>query len=379
MIRTIFLSFAILVFFISGHSQTRIKMKKEGGVYTVPCLVNGLKLKFIFDTGASEVSISLTEALFMLRNDYLKKEDILGTSKTAIANGDIVDNTRILLREIVIGGIVLKDVEANVIHNAKAPLLLGQSAIRKMGKIQMNGDELVVFRDHILLSGKRIGFDNKPQSLRLPEDHGSDSLLTALQKGYQNLRLEYEALYRDSLDVMKAKDFYGMGKVYCKLGDYEKAIVFLNKSRNTPEKMINFDRDLLLAALYRETNEPDSALTICIEITKRENTDEENIQLCLEIAELFATQGQNRNALTFCFEAVAVYRKMYNLPEPDSSQDNTNEFLGYVFLRIGLLYFEENDDEMSNYYLMLATIYGNEMAKQMCILSGLDWNSLWKK
>ena len=54
----------------SINAQTIVEMSKEGGVYTVPCKVNGLPLKFIFDTGASDVSISLTEAIFMLKNGY---------------------------------------------------------------------------------------------------------------------------------------------------------------------------------------------------------------------------------------------------------------------------------------------------------------------
>ena len=51
--------FAIL--FLSSlyfQAQTTIKMEKEGGVYTIPCTLNGIKLKFIFDTGASGVSLS---------------------------------------------------------------------------------------------------------------------------------------------------------------------------------------------------------------------------------------------------------------------------------------------------------------------------------
>jgi hypothetical protein len=36
-------------------NKTKISMNKEGGVYVVPCKVNGLPLKFIFDTGASDV------------------------------------------------------------------------------------------------------------------------------------------------------------------------------------------------------------------------------------------------------------------------------------------------------------------------------------
>jgi predicted aspartyl protease len=38
--------------------QTTIQMTKVSGVYEMPCTVNGLKLKFIFDSGASDVCIS---------------------------------------------------------------------------------------------------------------------------------------------------------------------------------------------------------------------------------------------------------------------------------------------------------------------------------
>jgi len=71
-------------------TQTRIKMKKEGGVYTIPCEVNGLKLRFIFDTGASNVCISLTEATFMLKNGYLDANDVVGNGKSQIADGSLV-------------------------------------------------------------------------------------------------------------------------------------------------------------------------------------------------------------------------------------------------------------------------------------------------
>ena len=78
-------------------------MKKENGVYTTPCVVNGLRLRFIFDTGASNVSLSLTEAIFMLKNGYLNESDLHGSSYSQIANGDIVENTSVTLNEIEIG------------------------------------------------------------------------------------------------------------------------------------------------------------------------------------------------------------------------------------------------------------------------------------
>lgn len=136
--------FLFVILSSSVFSQTKIAMEKEGGVYTVPCKVNGLQLKFIFDTGASNVTISLTEALFMIKNGYLSKDDIYGSSYAQLANGDITENTEILIREIVIADLKLYNVRASIVNELAAPLLLGQSAIAKLGKIQLDGNELTI-------------------------------------------------------------------------------------------------------------------------------------------------------------------------------------------------------------------------------------------
>jgi len=116
-----------------------IQMKKmPGGTYEINCKVNGIALKFIFDTGASDVSISLTEALFMLKNGYLKEEDILGTQYYSIANGDIAEGTTIRIKKLEFGGLTLYNVDASIVHQLEAPLLLGQSAISRLGKIQID-------------------------------------------------------------------------------------------------------------------------------------------------------------------------------------------------------------------------------------------------
>lgn len=118
--------------------------KQKNGLYLIPCTVNGVPLKFIFDTGASNVNISMAEALFLLKNGHINESDIKGTSHAQIANGEIVENTRILLRKIEIGGIEINDVDATVSHNLNAPLLLGQSAISKLGTIQLEGTKLII-------------------------------------------------------------------------------------------------------------------------------------------------------------------------------------------------------------------------------------------
>lgn len=94
---------ATLFVFATNYSNAdeRIKMTLENGVYTMPCEVNGLRMKFVFDTGASMVSISMTEAKFMYKNGYIDDNDFIGTAKTRIANGDIEENMK-LDRESVV-------------------------------------------------------------------------------------------------------------------------------------------------------------------------------------------------------------------------------------------------------------------------------------
>ncbi|MEY2918364.1 MAG: hypothetical protein RIS73_2078, partial [Bacteroidota bacterium] len=118
--------------------QTIIKMKRQSGVSIIPCKVNGLDLELIFDTGASDVSISLTEAVSMLDNGKLTKSDIIGTSNYVNANGDITEGIVINIKEIEIAGLKMTNIKASVVKNLNAPLLLGQTAISKLGKIQLD-------------------------------------------------------------------------------------------------------------------------------------------------------------------------------------------------------------------------------------------------
>ena len=118
---------------------SEIQMKKMySGVYEVACTINNLPLKFIFDTGASSVSISSVEASFMLKNGYLKEEDVKGKEYFSTATGEIHEGTIIRLREIKIGDAVLRNVDASVAHNQQAPLLLGQTVLERFGTITID-------------------------------------------------------------------------------------------------------------------------------------------------------------------------------------------------------------------------------------------------
>jgi clan AA aspartic protease (TIGR02281 family) len=121
------------------EEYTEIALKRNpGGTFEIPCDINGLSLQMIFDTGASDVTISSVEANFMLKNGYLSEKDIKGKRYYQIASGELSAGTIITLREVRIGDAVLKNVDASVVKSQKAPLLLGQSAMERFGTITID-------------------------------------------------------------------------------------------------------------------------------------------------------------------------------------------------------------------------------------------------
>lgn len=109
-----------------------------GGVTKINCSINNLPLNFIFDTGASSVSLSMVEANFMMKNGYLKNSDVVGSGNYIDANGNVSEGTVINLRQIDLGGLKLHNVHASVVRNQKAPLLLGQSVLGRLGRIEID-------------------------------------------------------------------------------------------------------------------------------------------------------------------------------------------------------------------------------------------------
>lgn len=124
--------------------HTKVSMRQEGGVYFVPIIVNGLNLDFIFDTGASSICISLAEATVMARQGKITDDDIVGKTQFSDANGDVSVGTVVVLRSVQIGDIVLKNVEATIVDNMQAPLLLGQTALAKFGKVTIDYNNNII-------------------------------------------------------------------------------------------------------------------------------------------------------------------------------------------------------------------------------------------
>ena len=127
-----------------GNEVSEIPFDKENGICKVKCKINGLPLHFVFDTGASDVTLSMVEATFMMKNGYLTGKDVIGNQRYMDANGDVSVGTVINLKDVNFGGQSLTNVRASVVRNQKAPLLLGQSVLGRLGKIEIDNAKNVI-------------------------------------------------------------------------------------------------------------------------------------------------------------------------------------------------------------------------------------------
>jgi len=125
----------------STGKKTILKMENDKGVKYVWIEINGLRLKFIFDTGASSICISSSEASVLYRQGTLQKSDIIDVQYFQDATGTISAGTRINLKTVKIGNRTLNNIEATVIDNSQAPLLLGQTVFEKFGKISIDNNK----------------------------------------------------------------------------------------------------------------------------------------------------------------------------------------------------------------------------------------------
>ena len=133
---------------VIDNSGMRIHFEDDGGVKLVPVEVNGVTLKFVLDTGAAITNISLSEALYLYTKGKITEDDILSPVAVQTADGAISVNQVINLRELRLGSKTIYDVEATVVNDFGAPLLLGQNVLQEFGKFTIDNNlNEVVFQD----------------------------------------------------------------------------------------------------------------------------------------------------------------------------------------------------------------------------------------
>jgi len=124
--------------------RREIKLREESGVQFILVKLNGVQMDFILDTGASTILISSEEADRLYKMGKLTAADSRGSAEFSDASGNVSQGAIVNIKRVEVGGIVLRNVEAAISENSNAPLLFGQTALSRFGKVSVDYDRNVL-------------------------------------------------------------------------------------------------------------------------------------------------------------------------------------------------------------------------------------------
>ena len=355
-----------LLSFIQAKSQRTIIMESEGGVYKIPCTVNGVKMKLIFDTGAAKVSISLAMAQYLYENGYLDKKDIIGSSKASVASGALIDNIDIIIRDIEISGLHIENVHAWVSKSLNAPLLLGQTAIQKLGPVTIDNNKLIINNASKTLTAKET------------EDLKSIIDLCISNKDYKGaIRNIYKLERGWGLDLEQ----YRILIVSCFESEMYEDCINACKWLLNNDKISKTDPDYLnayafMAECYKNIKEYSMAI------------DASHLGLPYCTDESYLIEYRFYYNLGVCYEelndldksylhydnAIRVIEKAKNLTITDLLEGRARDKeLNLVFLKKGLSLMRHGDPSSGSTYLALGALCGDSECIRYCKLYDINY------
>lgn len=359
---------------VSSYAQTVIQMEEYGGVFRIPCKVNGAKMKLIFDTGADKVCLSLTMAEYLFDNDFISLDDIVGSGSSTVADGSIVDHIKINIKDIEIQGIHLKNVEAVVIDGQNAPLLLGQSAIKKLGKYSISGNKLIISTSSSSGHGNNTAM-TKTEIERILKDANR-----AFDDRYYNVAEEkYKILFEKGILTSIEKIKYAKCLKYT--GKVDDALdVSLSIQEEIEKKYPNERADLylLIGICYRGKKESELGIKYFEKAKFYAKPWSEKqltaVDLLVTINMLEGNDDEARIQLLDYINKYLQYRKWE--PTDCWNKSLSDAFLSELYYNLANVFLW--DEELIDYYekyLVLSAAWGNAESIEKCVSRGLNYSS----
>ena len=144
----------------AAATDNEVRLEKQGGTYAVPVQINrAITLKFILDSGASDVLIPADVFLTLLRTGTVSEGDFLGSQTYSLADGSKLKGTRFIIRELRVGNQAATDVVASV-GPVSGDLLLGLSFLSKFGAVTLDNER------HVLTLSGGVGIQPRVERQR---------------------------------------------------------------------------------------------------------------------------------------------------------------------------------------------------------------------
>ena len=354
-------------------------MEEYGGVYRIPCKVNGAKMKLIFDTGAENVCLSLPMAEYLFDNDFISSADIIGSGSSTVADGRIVDHVELIIKDIEIEGIHLYNVRAVVIEGQNAPLLMGQSAIQKLGPVEINGSILTI--------------KNGEVNSDVVVDRLFDEAIQAYDnKMYGRATEKYAQLY--AMNQLSDYDIYL----------YAKSCWFNNDSRKANELLSQIDdysyfeeKKIDIYRLLGYVNDDlekyrEAANYYHLSNTKIQTEKEEWFSNMIFEADCYCKLKNYSTACDLYYRAIEIYGSIHNVDASYLQNDSANKLkknqksyrsdeIDYVFFQLYCCLQKAGELSSKDFLFAIAALAraGNSHAMQYCNNLALDpYDDLWR-
>ena len=353
--------------------QKVIFLKKQGGVYTIPCSINGIQRSLVFDTGASTVTISMDFAKLLYNSGKLNDSDIKGAGKSLTASGQIVNNLNVVLKDVEISGLHLKNIDAVVIEGQNVPLLLGLSAIQKLGKVTLSGNKLII--DTSIKTNAELSDIRNRINSYIINDQYEEAL---------NLLKQIE-----SQDAAEEVDIYNIAYCYSIIEDYNKSLMYCQQWMGT-YKDINSSHEpdicYLMGVAYRGLKshyEADKWFSMAISQISLDAIERTNIDDALTLSYYYHQKALNYlegKAYDHCVEAFD-FAAQYRIRSLGFTIDDLcagkvqDQRLGVWLESISEIQavFLKNEAAVQR-YVILAALCGNQKAIETCEHFNIDYS-----
>ena len=118
-----------------------VALVSDGGTFKVPVTINDqLTLKFVVDSGASDVSIPADVVATLLRTETITDADFLDKQTYRLADGSTIPSQRFVIRTLKIGDKTLQNVVGSIAP-VTGSLLLGQSFLSRFKSWSMDNQQ----------------------------------------------------------------------------------------------------------------------------------------------------------------------------------------------------------------------------------------------
>jgi peptidoglycan-associated lipoprotein len=116
------------------------------GLITAPCIINGYTVQFTFDAKLAP-QISVDEAMRLLSQGAIGKLDFKGDPDVVLANGTIANRSILVIKELAIANVTVRNIEFMVNTNLSYPLIIGNSVLSQFGEYTIdNAQQQIIFR-----------------------------------------------------------------------------------------------------------------------------------------------------------------------------------------------------------------------------------------